>query len=192
MIGHRTLRGLALMMAFGLAGCAGDAEPDAAGRAETPATETERDPTEVSVDLRDVPWAVALEVNLDDMIPQESGLYVQVLAEGRGPRSTPGDSMGVHYRVWLPNGSLLDASFDHSPPEPLPLMLGVTSLIDGWTQGVSSMRVGERRRLVLPYDLAYGPAGRRGVPPYSPLLFEIELVSLKEGELPAQPTTPPN
>jgi FKBP-type peptidyl-prolyl cis-trans isomerase len=65
------------------------------------------------------------------------------------------------------------------------MVLGVTQLIVGWTQGVSSMRVGERRRLVVPFDLAYGPAGRPGVPPYSPLLFELELMSLVEGELPA-------
>ncbi len=192
MIGHRTIRGLALMAAFALTGCAGDAEQDAANSAEAPVTQLEPDPTVVSVDLRDVPWAVDLEVNLDDMIRQGTGLYVQVLAEGRGPRSTPGDSLGVHYRVWLPNGTLLDSSFDHDPPQPLPMKLGVTPLVDGWTQGVSSMRVGERRRLAVPYQMAYGAAGRLGVPPYSPLLFEIELMSLKEGEMPAPAPDSPN
>ncbi|MFV1988698.1 MAG: FKBP-type peptidyl-prolyl cis-trans isomerase [Gemmatimonadota bacterium] len=203
MIGHRalrglTLRGLTLMSAFGLAGCtgdAGDAEPEPSESTEPSATQPAPDPTEVVVDLRDVPWAVDLEVNLDDMIRQKTGLYLQVLAEGQGPRSSPGDSLQVHYRVWLPNGVLLDASYDHDPPEPLGMILGVDPLIDGWTQGVSSMRVGERRRLAIPYEMAYGRAGRRGspgVPPYSPLLFEVELVGLKAGELPTQTGNPSN
>jgi hypothetical protein len=181
-----TLRAATLLVAAASIACGAEAEPEPADSPDATAEPTVvADPTAVVVDLKDVPWAVDLAVNLDEMSLQQTGLYVQVLAEGQGPRSTPGDSMGVHYRVWLPNGSLLDASYDHTPPEPLPMVLGVTQLIDGWTQGVSSMRVGERRRLVVPFDLAYGPAGRPGVPPYSPLLFELELMSLVEGELPA-------
>lgn len=188
MIRHRTMRVLVMVMTAGAIACGGDAEPEVTESAEpaasSPGTEPASAPNEVVVDMREVPWAVDLQVNLDDMILQRSGLYVQVLAEGQGRASAPGDSMGVHYRVWLPNGSLLDASYDHTPPEPLPMVLGVTPLIAGWTQGVTSMRVGEKRRLAVPYELGYGAAGRSGVPPYSPLLFEVELMSLVEGVAP--------
>jgi peptidylprolyl isomerase len=84
--------------------------------------------------------------------------------------------MGVDYTVWLSDGSKLDSSFDHQPPGPLAMTLGRTRLIDGWTEGVTGMRVGERRRLVVPYELAYGAAGRPPqVPPHSTLIFEVEL-----------------
>lgn len=180
------IRSLAACLVAGAVwlGCGGDG----GGNAETPEPAASPSgaapaagPTGVSIDLHDVPWAVALEVNLDDMDLQPSGLYVQVLAEGQGPRAVPGDSLGIHYTVWLPNGDKLDSSYDHNPPDALPMVLGVTSLIDGWTEGVTGMRRGERRRLVLPHDLAYGPAGRRGVPPYSPLLFEVELAEHEPG-----------
>jgi len=131
------------------------------------------------IDLHDVPWAVPLEVNLDDMRRQPSGLYIQVLREGRGPRAAKGDSMRVHYTVWLPDGKKIDSSYDHNPPDPLAMELGTTPLIPGWVEGVWGMRRGERRRLVLPYNLAYGPAGHpAGIPPYSPLLYEVELTAL--------------
>ena len=55
------------------------------------------------------------------------------------------------------------------------MVLGRTQLIDGWTEGVTGMRLGEKRRLVVPYQLAYGAAGRPGVPPNSNLVFEVEL-----------------
>lgn len=188
--------GLCLTLSAALISCGGDADTAQApvetatgGQDETTSSpEPAVDPRAVVVDLREVPWAVPLEVNLDDMILQRSGLYVQVLAEGRGPRATPGDEMNVHYRVWLPNGRLIDGSYEHDPPDPLNMVLGVTQLIDGWSQGVSGMRVGERRRLVLPHELAYGPAGHpAGIPPYSPLLYVVELMSLTPGDPPAPP-----
>lgn len=179
----------AVVYSTALIACGGDVAEDSSPEetSEPVATETtpsgdaeaEADPRVVEVEMRDVPWAVALDVNLDEMVEQQSGLYTQVLASGVGPRSQPGDSMWVHYRVWLPNGSQLDASYDHDPPEPLAMQLGVTQLIEGWSEGVTGMRAGERRRLLVPYDLAYGPAGRTGVPPYSPLLFEVELLILR-------------
>jgi len=172
--------GAALGIAFALIGAC-DATPDAgagdeaAVGADTAAVEPATPSGEPVTDVRDVSWAPELEVDLGDMERRPSGLYVQVLAEGSGPQATEGDSMAVHYTVWLPDGSTLDASRSHAPPEPLPMVLGETQLIDGWVEGVTGMRRGERRRLVVPYELAYGAAGRPGVPPYTPLLFEVEL-----------------
>lgn len=161
-------------------GCAGDAGEDAESGGESvdeapAAAETAAPPEGVITDLRETTFADELAVDLDAMEETESGLFIQVLQEGSGPPAGYGDEMHVHYTVWLPNGSKVDSSHDHSPPEPLEMVLGSTSLIDGWVEGVTGMRMGERRKLVLPYDLAYGSAGRSGIPPYSPLVFEVEL-----------------
>ncbi len=89
--------------------------------------------------------------------------------------SVPGDSLWVHYSGWLPTGSLFDSSKDR---EPLAMKLGVTGLIDGWTEGVTGMQLGESRRLVIPPELGYGTSGREQIPPHSVLIFEVELVKL--------------
>jgi FKBP-type peptidyl-prolyl cis-trans isomerase FkpA len=159
-----------------LTACAGtadtSAQSDAAAPQEAPAIEN---PQAVGLAPSDVTFAAELAVDLESMSLQESGLYIQVLEEGDGPAAAPGDGLGVDYTVWLSDGSKLDSSFDHQPPAPLPMVLGRTQLIDGWTEGVTGMRLGEKRRLVVPYQLAYGAAGRAGVPPYSNLVFEVEL-----------------
>jgi len=181
------MRRIALLTVF-LAACGGespqteadagsDPQEQAAAENEPAGNEmTVNEPADAPVtDPREITWASALEVNLDAMERQASGLYIQVLAEGDGPPTASGDQMGVHYTVWMPDGSKLDSSFDHAPPVPLPMVLNETRLVDGWTEGVTGMRLGEKRRLVVPYDLAYGAAGRSGVPPFTALVFEVEL-----------------
>jgi len=169
---------LMAMASAGWLGCGGDGESNA--RTAEHADAAGADATAVNIDLHDVPWAVPLAVNLEDMERQRSGLYIQVLAEGQGPAAAEGDSMRVHYTLWLPDGKKIDSSYDHDPPEPLAMKLGTTPLIPGWVEGVWGMRPGEKRRLVLPYNLAYGPAGNPGgIPPYSPLLFEVEVTAVQ-------------
>lgn len=169
------------LLTVALAACSGetpstDAESDTQPRADAAAA-----PSEPVTDPRDVAFAPDLAVDLDAMEKRASGLYIQVLAEGEGPGAASGDAMGVDYTVWLSDGSVLDSSFDHSPPAPLPMVLNETSLIAGWTEGVTGMRLGEKRRLVVPYDLAYGAQGRTGVPPYATLVFEVELATHTPG-----------
>lgn len=177
--GFRTAAALLLApLALACAGDAGEhAESDEEGVHEAPeTTEAAGTPEGVITDLREIAFADELAVDLDAMEEIESGLFIQVLQEGSGPPAGYGDEMGVHYTVWLPNGSKVDSSHDHSPPEPLDMVLGSTALIDGWVEGVTGMRMGERRKLVLPYDLAYGTEGRPpAIPAYSPLVFEVEL-----------------
>jgi len=174
----------ALLLTFAFAACGGETsetEPAADGVDEATATGAEPGtaepavPAGVVMDPREVEWNPSLEVDLDAMEQQASGLYIQMLQLGDGPEATGGDQMGMHYTVWLADGSKLDSSFDHTPPEPLGMVLGETPLIDGWTEGVTGMKLGGKRRLVVPYDLGYGASGRPGVPPYSALLFEVEL-----------------
>ncbi len=168
----------AVLLLLPLAACGGGdaeeaAEPAASEATAPPApTAPAQPPADVITDLREITFAADLEVNLDEMEERDSGLFVQVLQSGSGPPAGFGDEMGVHYTVWFPNGSRLDSSEGN---DPLPMVLGTTVLIDGWIEGVTGMRLGERRKLVLPHDLAYGATGRSGVPPYTPLVFEVEL-----------------
>lgn len=164
----------ALLLPVLLVACGGEEGDDAATPSGEPAAEAAT-PETPPTDPREVAFAPSLDVDLAAMERRESGLYVQVLEEGEGARAEPGDSMFVHYTVWFADGRQLDSSLDRRPPQPLPMALGETLLIDGWTEGVTGMRVGERRRLVVPYDLGYGEAGRPPrVPPYSTLVFEVE------------------
>jgi FKBP-type peptidyl-prolyl cis-trans isomerase len=173
------MKRIALIALF-LTGCAESAETDAQAEAPTsePQVAVEVTPAQEARVPADVDFAADLAVDLDAMSLQQSGLYIQVLKEGEGPQAAPGDQMRVHYTVWLSDGSKLDSSFDHQPPEPYGLVLGVTPLIDGWVEGVTGMRLGEKRRLVVPYDLGYGPGGRPpAIPAYSTLVFEVELAA---------------
>lgn len=169
----------ALLLAPLAIACAGDAGEDAGsgeeGAAEAAATtEASASPEGVITDLREITFVDELAIDLDAMEETESGLFVQVLREGSGPPAGYGDEMHVHYTLWLPNGSKVDSSHDRG--EPLELILGSTPLIDGWVEGVTGMRLGERRKLVLPYDLGYGEMGNAPrIPAYSPLVFEVEL-----------------
>lgn len=139
------------------------------------------DETEIArmSDPANIEFDEALEVDLGASELTPTGLYVQRLEEGEGPASRPGDSLWVHYAGWLPTGSLFDSSRDR---QPLAMQLGVTGLIDGWTEGVTDMRHGERRRLVIRPELGYGAGGRGRIPPYSVLVFEVELVRLVKAE----------
>jgi peptidylprolyl isomerase len=171
-----------------LAACSPEAAPDRPETAsdaasEAPAATTPLSEARLATDPRELAFAAELAVDLDAMELRPSGLYVQVLREGEGPAAALGDRMGVAYTVWLPDGRKLDSSFDHTPPAPYSLVLGQTPLIDGWVEGVTGMRRGEKRRLVVPYDLAYGAAGRPpAIPAYSTLVFEVELAEHEPAE----------
>lgn len=168
-------------LALLLAACTGSADTSAQTSAAeeaqaAPAAEIQETQEALGLTPSEVTFAEVLEVDLESMTLQESGLYIQVLEKGEGPPAAPGDELGVDYTVWLVDGSKLDSSFDHQPPAPLPMVLGRTRLIDGWTEGVTGMRKGEKRRLVVPYQLAYGARGRPPqLPPYSTLVFEVQL-----------------
>lgn len=163
-------------LALLLTGCAGNGDTaDQVDANPAPAAEVVASEQTDGNAPTNVTYAAALAVDLEAMSLQESGLYIQVLREGEGPEAAPGDRMGVHYTVWLTDGSKLDSSFDHQPPAPYGIVLRETPLIEGWNEGVTGMRLGEKRRLVVPYELGYGANGRPGVPGYATLLFEVEL-----------------
>jgi FKBP-type peptidyl-prolyl cis-trans isomerase FkpA len=108
-----------------------------------------------------------------------SGLVVEDLVEGAGPVAHgPGCFVTVHYTGWLENGVQFDSSLG---ADPFAFPLGVGYVIQGWDEGVRGMRVGGRRRLVVPAELGYGARGAGGViPPNATLTFEVELLDVSE------------
>lgn len=108
-----------------------------------------------------------------------SGLRITNLVVGTGAEATSGQTVVVHYRGTLEDGSQFDASYDRGTPFSFPL--GAGRVIKGWDEGVQGMKVGGKRKLVIPPDLAYGKRGAGGViPPNATLLFEVELLDVKK------------
>lgn len=106
-----------------------------------------------------------------------SGLKYVDLVVGTGPSPKAGDTVVVHYTGRFTNGRVFDSSVGKAAFE---FVLGRGQVIKGWDEGVASMRVGGKRRLTIPPDLAYGEKGYPGViPPHSTLIFEVRLLKLK-------------
>jgi len=120
------------------------------------------------------------------------GLVISELAPGEGAPIAVGSVAVVHYTGWLYDegaagnkGSKFDSSVDRN--EPFRFVLGRGDVIQGWDQGVEGMKVGGKRRLVIPAALAYGERGAGGViPPGATLVFDVELLGIEPGT-PAQP-----
>ncbi|WP_395665418.1 FKBP-type peptidyl-prolyl cis-trans isomerase [Methylocella sp.] len=112
----------------------------------------------------------------------KSGLRVSETTVGAGAEATPGKAVSVHYTGWLYKDGAKGAKFDSSVDrnEPFTFRLGAGEVIPGWDEGVAGMKVGGKRTLVIPPQLAYGARGAGGViPPNATLLFDVELLGVK-------------
>jgi len=108
----------------------------------------------------------------------DSGLQYTDLEVGTGAEASAGQTVVVHYRGTLEDGSQFDASYDRGQPFSFPL--GAGRVIKGWDEGVQGMKVGGKRKLVIPPDLGYGARGAGGViPPNATLIFDVELLEVK-------------
>ncbi|MGH7552243.1 MAG: FKBP-type peptidyl-prolyl cis-trans isomerase [Longimicrobiales bacterium] len=152
-------------------------EPPAAAAAptQTCATPVPGAPAGVTVAQE---YAPALGVDLAQMTRTDSGLCYQDMQEGTGEVAAAGDSVAVHYTGWLPDGTKFDSSVDRGDPIRFPI--GMREVIRGWDEGIVGLKQGAKRKLVIPYDLAYGPEGRPPIPPNATLVFDVELVEVKK------------
>ena len=111
-------------------------------------------------------------------VTTESGLKYTDLKVGTGREAQPGDTASVHYTGWLMDGKKFDSSVDRGSPFEFPV--GKGRVIKGWDEGVISMKVGGKRKLIIPAHLGYGDRGAGGViPPGATLIFEVELLGIK-------------
>ncbi len=108
----------------------------------------------------------------------DTGLIYETLVEGTGPIAKSGDSVEMHYVGTLQNGTQFDSSREGNR-EPLPVTLGMGNVIRGWDEGIPGMRVGEKRKLTVPPHLGYGTQNKGKIPPNSTLIFEVELMKIK-------------
>ena len=111
----------------------------------------------------------------EGVVTTASGLQYEVLREGRedgrSPKST--DTVRCHYQGTFINGKVFDSSYSGDP-----LVFPLGRVIPGWTEGLQYMKEGAKFRFVIPYNLAYGPSGYASIPPYSTLIFEVELLEV--------------
>lgn len=121
----------------------------------------------------------AAETKVNKMTTTDSGLkYVDVVV-GNGASPTRGKQVKVHYTGTLENGTRFDSSVDRK--KPFSFIIGIGQVIKGWDEGVMGMKVGGKRKLVIPANLGYGARGAGGViPPNATLLFDVELLDVQK------------
>ncbi|WP_414565707.1 MULTISPECIES: FKBP-type peptidyl-prolyl cis-trans isomerase [unclassified Anabaena] len=114
----------------------------------------------------------------DNVVTNPSGLKYVEIEEGTGATPEPGQTVVVHYTGTLEDGTQFDSSRDRK--QPFSFKIGVGQVIQGWDEGLSTMKVGGRRQLIIPSELGYGSRGAGGViPPNATLLFDVELLDIK-------------
>ncbi len=107
-------------------------------------------------------------------LPSGLQYYDIKVGEGKSPAVT--QKVTVHYSGWFVDGAL----FDSSQKVGKPVSFFLNQVIPGWTEGVSGMKVGGKRKLIIPYKLAYGERGRGPIPPKATLIFDVELLEIQE------------
>jgi len=124
---------------------------------------------------------ISTDLSVKPEIPEPTGeeptkLVTKDVVVGEGRAAKPGDNLVVHYvGVLFDNGEQFDSSWDGG--QPFPFQLGQGNVIPGWDQGVEGMKVGGRRLLTIPPDLAYGESGQGSIPPDATLLFVVDLLN---------------
>jgi peptidylprolyl isomerase len=112
------------------------------------------------------------------LVTTPSGLQYLDQVVGNGPQPQPGQTVIVHYTGYLDNGTVFDSSLQRG--QPFEFVLGAGQVIRGWEEGLATMRVGGKRRLIIPPELGYGAAGAGGViPPNARLTFDVELLGVR-------------
>lgn len=112
---------------------------------------------------------------------EDQDFTIEDIEIGTGDIARDGDTVSVNYTGTLPDGTEFDNSYERG--EPFDFVLGEGQVIEGWEEGIIGMKVGGKRKLIIPPDMAYGSRGAAGIiPPDATLIFEVELVDVVPGE----------
>ncbi|MBI2011963.1 FKBP-type peptidyl-prolyl cis-trans isomerase [Candidatus Daviesbacteria bacterium] len=114
---------------------------------------------------------------LDKVASPSAELKTEDLQVGEGKEVKSGDTVSVHYTGTLEDGTKFDSSLDKGVP--FETQIGVGNVIKGWDIGILGMKVGGKRKLIIPSSMAYGESGSGSIPPNSNLIFEVELLEIK-------------
>jgi FKBP-type peptidyl-prolyl cis-trans isomerase len=112
----------------------------------------------------------------EGVIVTESGLQYEVLKMGKGQKPAATDRVKVHYHGTLTDGTVFDSSVERGEP----IVFGLNQVIAGWTEGVQLMPVGSKFKFYIPQELGYGSRAAGSIPPYSTLIFEVELLGIEK------------
>jgi FKBP-type peptidyl-prolyl cis-trans isomerase FklB len=110
----------------------------------------------------------------DNVSVTDSGLQFEILTAGSGAKPSKSDKVRVHYHGTFPDGRVFDSSVTRGQPAEFP----VTGVIAGWVEALQLMTVGSKWKLTIPQHLAYGERGAGSIPPFSTLVFEVELLDI--------------
>ena len=185
----RTWPALALGTLLILSGCnaeskdesAASPSPEVTASETTPTEATESATTDLSAGASDSAGAgagVTDHVTLGTAARTlPGGLQIEDIKVGTGAVAKAGQIVTVHYTGWTLDGTQFDSSVDRGTP--FEFALGAGQVIKGWDQGVEGMKIGGKRKLRIPADLAYGSQGAGSIPPNSVLVFDVELLGVK-------------
>ncbi len=118
-----------------------------------------------------------------DQEKENNNLKIEVLEVGSGREAKEKDKLTVHYTGWLEDGTKFDSSYDRN--NPFVFTLGINQVIKGWDKGMEGVKVGGKRKLIIPPSLAYGESGMKNqlgeyiIPPNSTLTFEVEVLNIQ-------------
>ena len=135
-------------------------------------------PTSAIINTTVTPSDTVTPINMNDFKTTSTGLKIHDEVMGSGNEVKAGDTVTVNYLGTLENGTKFDSSYDRNTP--FTTQIGVGQVIKGWDEGIVGMKVGGKRKLIIPSSLGYGAQGAgASIPPNSTLIFEVELLGVK-------------